>query len=40
VVYAGGQPKYYARPFATPTHEIWLQVVGKIPKELEAHYRR
>ncbi|HIG53067.1 MAG TPA: flagellar motor switch protein FliM [Candidatus Handelsmanbacteria bacterium] len=35
VVSVGGAPKYYARPFATETGDIKLQVVGKVPRELQ-----
>ncbi|MEW6751278.1 MAG: flagellar motor switch protein FliM, partial [Candidatus Latescibacterota bacterium] len=38
VVVVGGQPKYYARPFATPSGDIRLQVVGQIPRELQLSY--
>ena len=38
VVLVGDRPKYYARPFATETGEIALQVVGKVPAELQESY--
>ncbi len=33
VVYAGGEPKYLARPFVNAAGELGLQVVGKVPGE-------
>jgi flagellar motor switch protein FliM len=35
VLSVGGAPRYYAHPFATETGEIKLQVVGKVPPELQ-----
>jgi flagellar motor switch protein FliM len=35
VVSVGGVPKYYAHPFATESGDIKLQVVGKVPRELQ-----
>ena len=40
VVFVGGEPKFFARPFAAETGDIRLQVVGKVPKNMETHYRR
>ena len=39
VVFVGEEPKFYARPFATENGGIKLQVVGKVPRELENNYR-
>ena len=38
VVLVGGRPKYYARPFATATGEMALQVAGMVPTELQESY--
>ena len=38
VVFIGEEPKYYARPFATETGEIKLQVVGTVPEEMQEQY--
>ena len=38
VVLVGGRPKYYARPFATDTGEMALQVAGMVPTELQESY--
>lgn len=38
IVFVGGEPKLYARPFANEAGEIKLQVVGKVPQELKADY--
>ena len=38
VVFAGDAAKYYARPFANETGAVRLQVVGKVPTELESSY--
>ena len=38
VVFVKDEPKFYARPFATESNEISLQVVGRVPRELEGGF--
>lgn len=40
VVYLGGKPKYWARPFAEENGELKLQVAGRIPAEQQGKYGR
>ncbi|MBI2503853.1 MAG: flagellar motor switch protein FliM [Candidatus Latescibacteria bacterium] len=39
VIFVQDEPKFYARPFATETGEISLQVVGKVPRTMEMNYK-
>ena len=39
VVHVGGAPKFYARPFAEENGRVSLQVVGRVPAELQPSLR-
>jgi flagellar motor switch protein FliM len=39
IMYAGGEPKYYVRPYATESGRMAVKGVGKVPQELQASIR-